>query len=172
MEGKPMSRAEKLARVPLEARLEISSKNLTGAMHAYGLTLRQTLGDEKYHEFEQALFYEAGRSAKPIVDTFELAAHTVKDFAETISCIGTICFGPGYQSRIVETGATRCVGRTRSCPIRDRMVEAGITEDDSCHKKHKKYVEGLLDALNLDFTFNVTNHMAAGESYCEWSVSK
>lgn len=167
-----MSREEKLARVPLEARMEITSKNLSGAMNAYGLALKKALGDEKYQEFEQALFYEAGRSAKPIVDGFELAAHTVEDFAETISCIGTICFGPGYQSRIVEAGQNRCVGRTKSCPIRDRMVEAGITEDSSCQEKHKRYVEGLLDALNLDFAFEVTNHMATGESYCQWSVSK
>lgn len=167
-----MSREEKLACVPLEARLEIATKALTGAMNAYGLALKKALGDEKYHEFEQRLFYESGRSAKPIVEAFGLAAHTIEDFAETISCIGTICFGPGYQSRVVETGETRCVGRTRSCPIRDRMVEAGVTEDDSCQQKHKNYVYGLLDALNLDFSFTVTNHMVDGEAYCEWSVSK
>jgi hypothetical protein len=57
-------------------------------------------------------------------------------------------------------------------PIRDRMVEVGITEDGSCAKKHEKYVEGLLEALNLDLTFNVTNHMTGGGSYCEWSISK
>jgi hypothetical protein len=167
-----MSREEKLAKVPVEARLEIATKALTGAMNAYGLALKKALGEDSYSEFEQALFKEAGGSAKPIVDHFGLAANTVKDFAETISCIGTICFGPGYQSRVVETGESRCVGRTKMCPIRDRMVEAGITEDGSCAKKHKKYVEGLLEALNLDFTFNVTNHMVGGGSYCEWSISK
>lgn len=167
-----MSREEKLARVPVEARLEIATKALTGAMNAYGLALKEALGEQKYGEFEQALFREAGRGAKPVVETFGLAAQTVKDFAETISCVGTICFGPGYQSRIVESGENRCVGRTKMCPIRDRMVEVGITEDDSCAKKHKQYVEGLLEALNLDFTFNVTNHMVGGGSYCEWSVSK
>lgn len=167
-----MSREEKLAKVPLEARLEIATKGLTAAMNAYGLALKEALGEEKSSEFEQALFREAGRSAKPVVENFGLAANTVKDFAETISCIGTICFGPGYQSRIVESGETRCVGRTKMCPIRDRMVEAGITEDASCAKKHKQYVEGLLEALNLDFTFNVTNHMVGGGSHCEWSVSK
>jgi hypothetical protein len=51
-------------------------------------------------------------------------------------------------------------------------VEAGITDDASCAKKHKKYVEGLLEALNLDFAFGVTNHMVDGASYCEWSISK
>ena len=167
-----MSRDEKLAKVPMEARLEIATRALTGAMNAYGLALKAALGGERHSEFEQALFREAGRSAKPVVEGFGLAANTVKDFAETISCIGTICFGPGYQSRIVETGDSRCVGRTKMCPIRDRMVEAGITEDDSCAKKHKQYVEGLLEALNLDFTFDVANHMAGGGSYCEWSVSK
>lgn len=167
-----MSREAKLSTVPLEARLEIATKALTGAMNAYAMALKEALGDEKYQAFEQGLFYEAGSSAKPIVETFGLAAHTVKDFAETISCIGTICFGPGYQSRIVEVEAARCVGRTKSCPIRDRMVEAGITTDASCQHKHKKYVQGLLDALNLDFSFTVTNHMVDGESYCEWLVSK
>ena len=167
-----MSREEKLAKVPVEARLEIATKALTGAMTAYGLALKQALGEDRYNEFEQGLFKEAGRSAKPVVETFGLAANTVKDFAETISCIGTICFGPGYQSRVVETGESLCVGRTKMCPIRDRMVEAGITDDDSCAKKHKKYVEGLLEALNLDFTFNVTNHMVGGGSYCEWSITK
>ena len=167
-----MSRDEKLAKVSLEARLEIATKGLTGVLNAYGLALKTALGDEKFMEFEQALFREAGRSAKPIVDAFGLTANTVKDFAETISCIGTICFGPGYQSRIVEAGENRCVGRTKMCPIRDRMVEVGITEDDSCAKKHKQYVEGLLEALNLGFAFQVTNHMIGGGSYCEWSVSK
>ena len=167
-----MSREEKLAKVPLEARMEITAKGLSGAMNAYGLALRQAVGEEKYLEFEQALFKEAGRSAKPIIDRFGLAAGTVKDFAETISCIGTICFGPGYQSRVVETGETRCVGRTKMCPIRDRQVEAGITNDASCAKKHKKYVEGVLEALGLDFTFEVANYMAQGGSYCEWAISK
>lgn len=167
-----MSREEKLAKVPLEARLEIATKALTGAMNAYGLALKAALGEEKHIEFEQALFREAGRGAKQVVDGFGLPANTVKDFAETISCIGTICFGPGYQSRVVETGETQCVGRTKMCPIRDRMVEAGITEDDSCAKKHKQYVEGLLEALNLDFKFKVTNNMVGGGSYCEWSINK
>jgi hypothetical protein len=167
-----MSREEKLAKVPLEARLEIATKGLTGVMNAYGLALKNAIGEEKYIEFEQGLFKEAGRSALPIVEAFGLTANTVKDFAETISCIGTICFGPGYQSRVVEIGESRCVGRTKMCPIRDRMVEVGITEDDSCAKKHKKYVEGLLEALNLDFTFSVTNHMVGGGTYCEWSISK
>jgi hypothetical protein len=167
-----MSKEEKLAKVPLEARLAIATQGLTGVMNAYGRALKQALGEDKYLEFEQGLFKEAGRSAKPIVENFGLAANTVKDFAETISCIGTICFGPGYQSSIVESGESRCVGRTKMCPIRDRMVEVGITEDDSCAQKHKKYVEGLLEALNLDFTFNVTNYMVGGGSYCEWSVSK
>jgi hypothetical protein len=167
-----MSREAKLAKVPLEARLDIAAKGLTGVMNAYGLALRSALGEEKFLAFEQNLFREAGRSAKPIVDHFGLAANTVNDFAETISCLGTICFGPGYQSRVVESGERRCVGRTKMCPIRDRLVEAGITEDASCAKKHKQYVEGVLEALNLDFTFDVANHMAGGGSYCEWSVSK
>jgi hypothetical protein len=167
-----MSREEKLAKVPMEARLEIAAKGLSGVMTAYSLALRNEIGDDKYHEFDQGLFKQAGQSAKAVVDAFGLPANTVKDFAETISCIGTICFGPGYQSRVVETGENRCVGRTKMCPIRDRMVEAGITKDGSCEKKHKKYVEGVLEALNLDFNFTVTNEMANGGSYCEWCVSK
>jgi hypothetical protein len=167
-----MSREDKLAKVSVEARLEIATKALTGAMNAYGLALKNAVGDEKYKEFEQNLFKEAGRGAKAVVDGFGLAAGTVKDFAETISCIGTICFGPGYQSRVVETGENRCVGRTKMCPIHDRMVEAGITTDGSCEGKHKKYVEGVLEALNLDFKFTVANEMAKGGTYCEWCISK
>jgi len=167
-----MSRDEKLAKVPLEAQLDIATKNLSGAMNAYGLALKSALGEEKYTEFEHGLFTEAGKGAKQVVDAFGLSVDTVKDFAETISCIGTICFGPGYQSRVVETGESRCVGRTKMCPIRDRMVEVGITDDGSCAGKHKKYVEGVLEALNLDLKFDVTNEMAKGGSYCEWSLTK
>lgn len=167
-----MSREEKLAKVPVEARLEIATRNLSGGMNAFGLALKNALGEEKYLEFACGLYKEAGKAAKPIVEGFGLPVGTVKDFAETISCIGTICFGPGYQSRIVETGDSRCVGRTKMCPIRDRMVEAGITEDDSCAETHKKYVEGVLEALNLDLNFTITNSMVGGGSYCEWCVSK
>jgi hypothetical protein len=167
-----MSREEKLAKVPVEARLEIATTALTGMVNAYGVMLKSAVGEEKFNEFEQSLFNQGGMGAKQIVDSFGLPAQTVKDFAETISCIGTICFGPGYQSRVVESSEDHCVGQTKMCPIHDRKTEAGIPDDGSCAGKHKKYVEGLLEALNLDYAFTVENHMADGGNHCQWSISK
>lgn len=167
------SREEKLAKVPVEARLDIAATGLNGAVSAFSMALEQAIGKEKYMEFACDFWKEAGKGSKQIIEAFQLPVDSVKDFAETLSCIGTIAMGPGYQSRIHEAGADRCVGRTVKCPFRDGQVAAGRNDCDSCAEApHTKFVEGLLEVLDLPYQFGIRNEMANGGSYCEWTVER
>ncbi len=167
-----MSREEKLARVPLEARLDIVAMGLTGAVNAFGLALEQALGKERYMQFACEFWKTAGKQSKQIVDAFQFPVDNVKEFSETLSCVGTLALGPGYQSDVYETGGSLCKGRTKKCPIHDRLVEAGLADNSYCVETHEKFVEGLLEALGLDYRFSISNGMATGGASCEWMVEK
>jgi hypothetical protein len=168
-----MSKEEKLAKVPVEARLDIATTGMMGAVSALSLALEQAVGKEKYMEFADDFWKMAGKGSKQIIDTFQLPVDTIKDFSETLSCIGTLAIGPGYESRIHEADANHCTGRTIKCPFRDGHVASGRNDYDGCTQApHSKFVEGLLEALDLDYRFSITNGMATGGSYCEWTVEK
>ena len=167
------NREEKLAKVPVEARLNIAATGLHQAVGAFGLALEEAMGEEKYRQFACDFWKDAGKGAKEIIEAFQLPVDNVKDFAETLSCIGTIAMGPGYQSGIHKAGVDRCVGRTVKCPFRDAQVVAGVSDSDACAEApHTKFVEGLLEVLDLPYRFTIRNEMARGGSYCEWTITK
>ncbi len=64
--------------IPEKTRWEIATKGLTGAFIAMSNALKQALGQKKFEEFNGALWYEAGKGAKELVDTLRLTKNMVR----------------------------------------------------------------------------------------------
>jgi hypothetical protein len=70
---------EAIEKVPAETRWEIATKGLTGACTAIINAFKGAEGEEKFNEFNKALWYEAGKGAKEFADTLGLATENAGD---------------------------------------------------------------------------------------------
>ena len=56
--------ADKIDKIPTEARWELATKGLTGAYSAISKALEDAIGEEKFAQFNGSLWHEAGKDAK------------------------------------------------------------------------------------------------------------
>ena len=162
---------EAIEKVPAETRWAIATKGLTGACAAYSNALRNAVGDEKYNEFNGALWYEAGKGAKQFADALGITVESPRDLQEFSELLAMTSMGPELAFEVVEATEDRCVGRTTTCVWHERWKELGL-DFDTCTVGHQRWTEGIIDSLNLNFTFSITKNMNRGDSYCEWKIER
>ena len=60
--------ADKIDKVPMETRWAVATQGLTGAYTAISKAMTDAVGQEKFEEFNGALWFEAGKGAKEFAD--------------------------------------------------------------------------------------------------------
>jgi len=163
--------ADKIDTIPERARWEMATKGLTGAFIAISNALKEAVGQDKFEEFNGALWYQAGMGAKEFADSLGLPTASAADVEGAMHLLAKASMGPEFQFEIVESTADRCVGRTTECPWHKRWKEQGL-EMNTCGVGHQKWGEGAAAALNPNFSFQLTKNMVCGDSHCEWVVER
>jgi hypothetical protein len=169
MEGGEL--ADKIDKIPLEARWELATKGLTGAYIAISKALKDAVGQDKFEEFNGALWFEAGKGAKQFADAFGLATVNAEDVEAVTHLLAKASMGPEFEFEVVESTPDRCVGRTTHCPWHKRWKEQGV-EFNSCGAGHQRWGDGAAESLNPNFTFKLTKNMVAGDAHCEWVIER
>lgn len=162
---------EAINKIPAETRWEIATKGLTGAITALDKTLKDAIGEDKYNDIAQALWYEAGKGAKEFAGNLGLATENARDIEEVLKLLGMTAMGPEFKFEVVEATENRCVGRTTMCPWHERWKELGL-DFDICNSGHQGWGDSAVENLNSNFTFSLTKNMVRGESYCEWVIER
>ena len=162
---------EKIDSIPVATRWEMATKGLTGAYTAISNALREAAGQEKFEEFNSALWRQAGGDAKAFADSMNLPAETAGDIEGVMHLMAKASMGPEFQFNIVESTPDRCVGTTTECPWHKRWKEQGL-EMDPCGAGHQAWGDGATQSLNPDFTFKLTKNMTRGDAHCEWVVER
>jgi hypothetical protein len=163
--------AKSIDAIPERARWEIATKGLTGAYTAITEAMRRAVGQQKFEEFNGALWREAGKGAKEFAANFGLPTETAGDIEVVTHLLAQAAMGPEFVFDVVEATNDRCVGRTTQCPWHKRWKEQGLAMD-ICGAGHQKWGDGAVESLNPDFTFTLTKNMVRGDSHCEWVVER
>ena len=162
---------DKIEMIPEKARWEIATKGLTGAFIAISNALKQAVGQEKFEEFNGALWRGAGKGAKEFAATLGLAADGASDIETITHLMAKASMGPEFEFEIVEATKDRCVGTTTQCPWHKRWKEQGL-DMDTCGAGHQAWGEGATESLNPNFIFKLTKNMVRGDSHCEWVIER
>jgi len=157
--------------IPEKTRWEIATQGLTGAYTAISKALRQAVGQGKFEEFNGALWYEAGKGAKPFADSLGLATENAGDVEGVMHLLAKASMGPEFVFEVVEATKDRCVGRTTQCPWHKRWTEQGVGFD-TCGVGHQRWGDGAAESLNPNFAFKLIKNMNRGDSHCEWVVER
>jgi hypothetical protein len=163
--------AEAINKIPEKARWETATKGLTGAYIAISNALQKAVGQQKFEEFNGALWFQAGKDAKQFAGAFGLPTETPEDVEKATHLLAQAAMGPEFVFEIVESTKDRCVGRTTQCPWHKRWKEQGV-DFDTCGAGHQKWGEGAMEALNPNFTFELTKNMVRGDAHCEWVIER
>ena len=163
--------AEAIEKVPAEMRWEIATKGLTGACTALMNALKEAVGEEKYSQFQVALWSEAGKGAKELADNFGLAAENPQNIDEVMQLLAMTAMGPEFEFEVVEATEDRSVGRTTKCAWHERWKELGLKED-ICTSGHQGWGDGATESLSPNFTYRLTKNMVRGDQYCEWVIER
>ena len=163
--------SDKIENVPVSTRWEIATQGLTGAYIAISNALQKAVGQNRFEEFNGALWHEAGKGAKQFADAHGLAAQDAGDVEGTMNLLAKASMGPEFVFEIVESTKDRCVGKTTQCPWHKRWKEQGLAMD-TCGVGHQRWGDGAVESLNPDFTFKLTKNMLHGDSHCEWVVER
>jgi hypothetical protein len=163
--------ADKIDKIPLEARWELATKGLTGAYIAISKAFKDAVGQQKFEEFNGPLWFEAGKGAKEFAETFGLPADSAEDIEAVSHLLAQVSMGPEFVFEVVEATKERCVGRTTQCPWHKRWQEQGA-DFDSCSAGHQRWGDGATESLNPNFTFKLTKNMVRGDAHCEWVVER
>lgn len=99
----------KADQVPMEAKWEMATKGLTGAIVAHMNAIYEIVGPEKYERIIQKIWAEIGKgSAQGVLDA-QLPVESAGSLAET-SAISCLCaMGPEYQINAVESSSAKAV---------------------------------------------------------------
>ncbi len=157
--------------IPAEMRWQEATKGLTGACTALMNALKESVGEEKFSQFQVALWSEAGKGAKELADNLGLTVENPKDVEEVTQLLAVIGMGPEFEFEIVEATEDKSVGRATKCCWYERIKELGLKED-LCTSGHQGWGDGATESLNPNFAFNLTKNMARGDSYCEWVIKR
>ena len=104
---------------------------MTGAYTAISNAFKNAVGQEKFEEFNGALWYGAGKGAKEIADSLGLATEGASDIEAATNLVAKASMGPEFVFEIVEATKDRCVGKTTQCPWHKRWKEQGLDMDAS-----------------------------------------
>jgi hypothetical protein len=162
---------EGMETIPEEARWQIATKGLTGAIVAFSVALKDAIGEEKYNEFAKELWHEAVKGTKDFADTFGIPVVSSGDINEVMRILALASMGPEFEFQVVESSDDRCVGRTTKCAWHERAKELGV-EWDYCTAGHTSWGNGCVESLNPDFTFSLTKNMQRGDPCCEWVIER
>ncbi len=163
--------ADKIETIPEKTRWEMATKGLTGAYIAISNALKQAVGQEKFEEFNGALWRGAGAGVKEFADSLGLPTETPGDVEGAMHLLAKASMGPEFEFDVVESTPDRCVGRTTECPWHKRWKELGM-DFDSCGAGHQAWGDGATESLNPNFTFKLTKNMVRGDAHCEWVVER
>ncbi len=158
--------AEAIDKIPEKMRWEIATEGLTGAYTAIANAFKDAVGEKKYNEFNGPLWYEAGKGVKELADNLGLKTETPEDIATIFELATVASMGPDFKWEIVESSADKCVARNVKCPWHERFKELGLSFD-FCGSGHQRWIDGVCDSLNPNFTATLTKSMVRGDSYCE-----
>lgn len=167
--GVPMAGAKD--RIPAETRWEIATKGLTGACLAYMNTLKEILSEEKFNDFQGALWSQAGKQVKELSDSVGLAVRTPRDVHEAMDLLATTGMGPEFALEVVDATEDKCVGKTTKCAWHERWKELGL-KSDICQSGHQAWGEGVVESLGGGYSFSLTKNMVRGDPYCEWTIQR
>jgi hypothetical protein len=162
---------EAIDKIPEKMRWEIATKGLTGAYTAVANALKNGVGEEKYNEFNEPLWYEAGKGAKEFADTLGLTTENAGDIEGVAHLLAMTSMGPEFKFEVVEATEDKCVGRAIGCPWHERWKELGL-DFDFCSSGHQAWGDGAAESLNPNFTFRLTKNIVRGDSCCEWVVER
>ena len=163
--------ANKIDMIPEKTRWELATKGLSGAYIAISNALKQAVGQDKFEEFNGALWHEAGKGAKEFADSLGLATESAEDVEGVTHLLAQASMGPEFVFEVSEASADRCVGKTTECPWHKRWKEQGL-EFDTCGEGHQRWGEGAVESLNPNFTFSLTKNRVRGDAHCEWVVER
>ena len=162
--------AETIDKVPAEARWQMATKGLTGAVAAYSNTIRETIGDDKYLEFSSGVWGKAGEGAKQFAESFGFSAKNAPELAGVTEAFARSILGPEFKTENVESSKNKAVVKLTMCPWHERAKEMNTTP--LCEAGHLKWGESALKSLNPDFTYSITKSIARGDSYCEMVIER
>lgn len=161
---------ETIDKVPAEARWQMATKGLTGAVAAYSNTIREAIGDDQYLQFSTGVWGKAGEGAKQFAESFGFSANNAPELADLTEAFALSILGPEFKTENVESNKDRAVVKLTMCPWHERAKEMGVTP--LCEEGHLKWGEGALKSLNPDFTYGITKSIARGDSYCEIVIER
>ena len=134
--------ADKIDKIPEGKRWALATQGLTGAYAAISTAFQSAVGQEKFEEFNGALWFEAGKGAKEFADNLGMATENADDIEAVTQC--------PWNKRWKEQ-------------------EQGF---DSCGAGHQRWGDGAVQSLNPDFQFRLTKNMNRGDAHCEWVVER
>ncbi len=161
---------EPLEKIPAIQRWEIAAKALTGAHTALANAFIEIVGEEKYHEINSQIWQQGGMAAKEFANSLGMSADNAQSITEISLLFAFATMGPEFEMEEIESSETRYVGRTVKCPWHERSKEMGGPLN--CDVGHQKWGEGVISALNPDFSFKLSENIPKGDSYCEWIIEK
>jgi hypothetical protein len=162
---------EPINKVPAEARWQIATKGLTGAVTAYCNALKNAVGEAKYNEFSNAVWYQGGQALKDIVDAFGLPVESARQIEEALELSARASMGPEFEFEVVEATQDRCMARLSKCPWHERWKEQGMGWD-FCRFGHQGWGQGAVEGINPDFAHSLTKSMPGGDPYCEFVIER
>ena len=162
--------ADPIEKVPAEARWQMATKGLTGAVSAYSRTIRETMGDDKYLEFSSGVWGKAGEGAKQFAESFGFSAKNAPELADLTEAFAMSILGPEFKTEYVESSKDKAVVKLTMCPWHERAKEMNTTP--LCETGHLKWGESALKSLNPDFTYSITKSITRGDSYCEMVIER
>ncbi len=154
-----------------ETRWAISTKAMTGTIMAHAMVMKDALGEEKFLDAFEKIWFEAGKGIKEIVDAFGLPVDNAKSIEEAMRLSALIAMGPEFESETVEATEDMVVVRFTKCPWHERWKELGL-DYPYCNSGHTGYGNGAIEALNPAFTFKLTKNMTRGDPYCEHIIER
>lgn len=154
-------------KIPADIRWQIATQGLTGAYMACADTLRKEKGDDYYVQFATQLWGSVGSRAKEFADAFGLPTGSPAELNDTVLMFAMASMGPEFKFETVETGENRCVCQTATCPWANRADEQGV-DNPKCKEAHLKWGESVVQALNPDMKFSITQAIPDGDSKCQW----
>ena len=162
---------DSLEKLPGEARWQIATRGLTGAYTAVANALKEAVGEAKYNEFNQVVWYQGGKAVKEIVDAVGLPTENATQIEEALELAARASMGPEFEFKVVEATQDRCVARCSKCAWHERWKELGLGWD-FCRSGHQRWGEGAVESMNPNFAHSLTKTMGGGESYCEFVIER
>lgn len=158
--------AEPFEKIPAELRWQMATKGLTGAYVAVSEALRQSLGEEKYDQFDGELWHQAGKGIKEFVDALQLPVGDARQLGEAMQLAAQTLTGPESRFEVIEATTDRSVVRVSKCAWYERFKEQGVDHDCGA-VGHKRWNDGAVESLNPDFVCSIPKAMPRGDKYCE-----